>query len=233
MDDEIDYKCSLSEDTQAIALEELREDDNIRNQALKQFRAWILKHPSIKSRADPYRFGSKEIIRVNSILGELLMDIEENQVRGYTYVHIITGATIAHGTIWSMSDMRNSFKWMQNVSPIRNKQIQIVSVPNHVRKVLDFIISFVNEKLRNRIKIYENIEDFKQNIDPKILPKELGGDVSTADMIAIFKKKLRKKREALLALDEMYIEVSVESRCSLSSDGFGGISGSFRKLEVD
>ncbi|CAD6239899.1 GSCOCG00002410001-RA-CDS [Cotesia congregata] len=93
------------------------------------------------ARADPYRFGSKEIIRAYSILGELLMDIEENQVRGYTYVHILTGATIAHGTVWSLSDMRNFFKWMKNVSPIRNKQINIVSVPNHIRKVLDFIIN--------------------------------------------------------------------------------------------
>lgn len=42
------YVCSLNSHFKQIAKEELREDENIRNQALAQFREWIAKHPHIK-----------------------------------------------------------------------------------------------------------------------------------------------------------------------------------------
>lgn len=49
-----DYKCSLGPDAQAVARTVLREDEATREQALEQFRDWILKHPTIKRcRTDP------------------------------------------------------------------------------------------------------------------------------------------------------------------------------------
>lgn len=42
------YVCELPEDVKKMALEELREDDNIREQSLEQMREWINKHPNIK-----------------------------------------------------------------------------------------------------------------------------------------------------------------------------------------
>lgn len=45
---EVEYVCQLPESDQKIALEELREDSNIREQSLEQMRDWIEKHPNIK-----------------------------------------------------------------------------------------------------------------------------------------------------------------------------------------
>lgn len=42
------YVCNLSQKFKEIAQTELREDENIRTQALAQFREWISKHPHIK-----------------------------------------------------------------------------------------------------------------------------------------------------------------------------------------
>lgn len=42
------YVCSLSPALKRVAKKELHEDDNIRGQALTQFREWISKHPHIK-----------------------------------------------------------------------------------------------------------------------------------------------------------------------------------------
>lgn len=42
------YVCNLSPKFKKIALDDLREDENIRSQALAQFREWIAKHPHIK-----------------------------------------------------------------------------------------------------------------------------------------------------------------------------------------
>lgn len=43
-----EYKTTLDADTLETARLELREDDNMREQALEQFRHWIEKHPAIK-----------------------------------------------------------------------------------------------------------------------------------------------------------------------------------------
>lgn len=48
-EENLDYKCGLSTDSQVIARMELREDINTREQALEKFREWIQKHPAIKN----------------------------------------------------------------------------------------------------------------------------------------------------------------------------------------
>lgn len=42
-----DYVCPLSEETQAIAKEELREDRIIRDSALASIREWVIQNPKI------------------------------------------------------------------------------------------------------------------------------------------------------------------------------------------
>lgn len=73
-------------------------------------------------------------------------------------------------------------------------------------------------------------------IDKKILPKEYGGEVPLEDMLSKFKTVLKEKREQILALDDMYIEID-EKTCTLVSEmneELGvGIEGSFKKLTVD
>lgn len=47
LDNDFEYKCTLSAEYQKIALELLGEDESTRNQALDQFREWIQKHANI------------------------------------------------------------------------------------------------------------------------------------------------------------------------------------------
>lgn len=68
------------------------------------------------------------------------------------------------------------------------------------------------------------------------MPKEYGGTVPLNEMIEAFKARLRQKREAILALDDMYIEITKESTNFAGNDDAdidAGMVGSFRKLEVD
>ncbi|XP_074101379.1 clavesin-1-like [Cotesia typhae] len=310
VDSKIDYKCTLSKETQVIALTELREDENMRNQALEKFRAWILKHPLIKScrtdslfllrflrtkkfslpmaqdmlvrylqakqlypewfqnldfddpemqgiidsgfvvpllekdkhgrqvlfsfynRVDPSKYGSREVSRVFALTFEMLMDDEENQVRGYKHVTDASGISLAHMSAWSLTDIRILFRWLQNSTPMRHREMCFIGVPSFAFKLFEFALSLLSEKLRRRVSIFKHIDNFKKTIDPKILPKEYGGTVPLADMIAVYKEKLRKKNEEIKALDDMFIEISSKEKCSIS-DNFGGVSGSFRKLEID
>ncbi|KAK2576914.1 hypothetical protein KPH14_005535 [Odynerus spinipes] len=308
---ELDYECGLSADTRAAAKDELREDEKTREQALEQFRHWILKHPSIKScrtdavfllrflrtkkfslpmaqemleryltirqlypdwfqnldvddpdiqaivdsgylvplpkrdahgrkvllscagRFDPYKYTSAQMVRAHSLIVEALMDDEENQVRGYTYINDESGLTMGHLSAWSLTDIRNMLRCIQNSTPMRHKETHFINIPVCASKIIEFGISLLNEKLKSRVLLHKSIEELREAVDPSILPKEYGGEVPLSEMIEAFKKLLREKKEEIKALDNMHIEISPKEYQTACGDGLGGISGSFRKLEVD
>lgn len=80
------------------------------------------------------------------------------------------------------------------------------------------------------------MDALKGKINPAILPKEYGGTVPIAEMIKEFKGKLQQRRAAILALDDMQIEVTKDAT-NFAGNDIGditaGVVGSFRKLEVD
>ncbi|XP_043286862.1 clavesin-1 isoform X2 [Venturia canescens] len=181
-----------------------------------------------------------QMARAHSLVVEALMDDEDNQVHGYSHVNDESGLTMGHLSAWSLNDIRNMLRCIQNSTPMRHKETHFINIPGCATKIIEFAISLLNEKLRSRILVHKSLDHLRETINPKILPKEYGGEVPLADMIASFKKELRSKRDQLKALDDMYIEITKDSTCANGTSGQtsndaldSSISGSFRKLEVD
>jgi len=314
-DDDFDpYVCSLSTDMKEVAKEELHEDDNIRRQALPQFREWIVKHPHIKKcrtdsvfllrflrtkkfsvpaacqmleryltirqlfpqwftkldiddpalseifengylvplpqrdeqgrqvifsvagKFDPYKFTSVQMARVHSLICEALLDDEDSQVAGYVYVNDESGMNMGFVSLWSLTDLRSIVKCIQNSTPMRHKETHFINIPHYANRIIELGVSMLSEKLKKRIIVHKNIDALKSKINPDILPKEYGGTVPLDDMIKEFKVKLQQRRDAILALDDMYIEVTKDAS-NFNGNDIGeidaGVVGSFRKLEVD
>lgn len=83
-------------------------------------------------------------------------------------------------------------------------------------------------------QMYKSIEELHANIDKRILPKEYGGEVPMAEMLEKFKAQLKEKREKILSLDDMYIEIDEKTLVSEANEELGiGIDGSFKKLTID
>lgn len=188
---------------------------------------------SCAGRFDPYKFTSAQMARAHSLVVETLMDEEENQVHGYSHVNDESGLTMGHLSAWSLTDIRNMLRCIQNSTPMRHKETHFINIPSYATKIIEFAVSLLNDKLKGRVLVHKNLDELKRAVDPKILPKEYGGEIPMAEMIATFKTTLRAKRDELKALDDMYIEISTKDNCTTTSEGLSGISGSFRKLEVD
>ncbi|KOC68047.1 Clavesin-2 [Habropoda laboriosa] len=188
---------------------------------------------SCAGRFDPYKYTSAQMARAHSLVVEALMDDEENQVRGYTHINDESGLTMGHLSAWSLTDIRNMLRCIQNSTPMRHKETHFVNIPSCAVKVIEFGISLLNDKLKSRISVHKSLEELKSAIDPRILPKEYGGDIPLCDMIAAFKKTLREQRNRIKELDDMYVEISSMDCQYAADDNLTGISGSFRKLEVD
>ncbi|XP_034106465.1 clavesin-1 [Drosophila sulfurigaster albostrigata] len=308
------YTCGLSAEMKKVAKEELHEDENIRRQALAQFREWIAKHPNIKKcrtdavfllrflrtkkfsvpaacemleryltirqlfpqwfqqldindpaineifeagylvplpqrdasgrqilfsvagKFDPYKFTSVQMARVHSLICEALLDDEDSQVAGYVYVNDESGMNMGFVSLWSLTDLRSILKCIQNSTPMRHKQTHFVNIPHYANRIIELGVSMLSDKLKKRIIVHKNVEALKTKIDPAILPKEYGGTMPIAEMIREFKVKLQQRRAAILALDDMQIEITKEA-ANFAGNDIGdidaGVVGSFRKLEVD
>lgn len=147
--------------------------------------------------------------RVHSMVVECLMDDEESQVRGYTYVNDESGLTMGHLSAWSLTDIRNMLRCIQNSTPMRHKETHFINIPSSVAKIIEFAISLLNDKLKSRIMVsiwgyrgrvysreinagafailqmHKDVQELREAIDPKILPKEYGGEIPLSEMIGM------------------------------------------------
>ncbi|XP_034242677.1 clavesin-1 [Thrips palmi] len=189
---------------------------------------------SCAGRFDPYKFSSADMARTHGLVVEAIMDDEQNQVCGYSYVNDEAGMTAGHVSLWSLADIRKMIRCLQDSTPMRHKATHFLNVPSMANRLFEFFTMLLNDKLRNRIMLHTSVADLHEHINPKILPKEYGGTIPMADMIADFKKELLAKREMIKALDDMEIELHAKARyVSDMQEDLAGLSGSFRKLEVD
>lgn len=191
---------------------------------------------SCASKFDATKFTSAQMARTHSLVCEYLMDEEANQVAGYSYITDEGGLTMSHVSLWSFVDLRNMLKCIQNSTPMRHKETHFVNIPSYANKIIEFSISIISDKLKKRVFLDKNIEELKSRVNPDLLPKEYGGKIPMADMIATFKSGLKAHRAKILALDDMFIEITKSPTNWLGhedSDIETGVVGSFRKLQVD
>lgn len=72
---------------------------------------------------------------------------------------------------------------------MRHKGIHVVNVPLSLKRLSNIILSFLSHKLRSRIRIYSNFDQFTA-IDKDNLPKEYGGKVPIKEMAALWKQEM-------------------------------------------
>lgn len=191
---------------------------------------------SCAGRFDTTRFTSAQMARAHSLVCEVLLDDEESQVAGYAHVNDESGLTMGLLSLWSFVDLKNMLKCIQNSTPMRHRQTHFINLPPFATKFMEFGMSVLSDKLKSRIVLHKSLDDLKQKINVKILPKEYGGTVPMQEMIDRFIARCRQARQKVLALDDMHIEITKSSpywKEIEDQEIESGMVGSFRKLEVD
>ncbi|XP_034839239.1 alpha-tocopherol transfer protein-like isoform X2 [Maniola hyperantus] len=199
---------------------------------------------------DPYKYTNQDMCRVMATCYETLMEDEETQVRGLVHYADGSGVSFPHLTLFTPKEAVRIVKNGERTLPLRHKEIYGVNVHPTIKFALDFGMGLISEKIRKRVKLYTSIEDVE--IDKKLLPQEYGGVMPMKEMIQLWKAELATKRDILLLNDkisvrlEMYSEAAREGAVSALragantcagvdavGDAMRGLTGNFRKLEVD
>ncbi|KYN34130.1 Alpha-tocopherol transfer protein-like protein [Trachymyrmex septentrionalis] len=201
---------------------------------------------------DPHKYTNVDMCKIHAITYETLMEDEESQVRGYVHFTDGAGVSFPHLTLFTPKEAVRIVKNGERTVPMRHKEVYGINSHPSVKFALDFGMSLISEKIRNRVKIYTSLEDaINHKLDVTMLPKEYGGTIPMKEMIDLWRKELLAIKPTLQNNDkmsvclELYSEKAREGAVSALKQGFGcssvgsndttmcGISGSFRKLEVD
>ncbi|XP_072931320.1 alpha-tocopherol transfer protein-like [Epargyreus clarus] len=199
---------------------------------------------------DPYKYTNQDMCRVMAICYETLMEDEETQVRGLVHYADGSGVSFPHLTLFTPKEAVRIVKNGERTIPMRHKEIYGVNVHPTIKFALDFGMALISEKIRKRVKLYTDINDVE--LDKKLLPQEYGGEMPMKEMIEMWKEELAKKRDILLLNDKMSVRLEMYSDAAREGaisalragantcagadavgDAMRGLTGNFRKLEVD
>jgi len=193
---------------------------------------------------DPAKYTTSDMMRAHVMTFETLLNDEENQVRGFTYVFDEKAVSWSHLSIWTPSEVSKAFSCCERALPMRHRDINFMNLPWTMSLIFQFAKSLLSEKIRNRFKTHSGLESLHKAVDPSLLPAEYGGSIPVEECIASWRAELESGREALLQLDQLRVDTSgvvgeqlaLVRKKSRHDSGSGsevlGMMGNMRKHEL-
>ncbi|XP_045116518.1 clavesin-2-like [Portunus trituberculatus] len=186
---------------------------------------------SVGGKMDPTRFTASDQMRSMLVGFESLIEDEENQVRGFTYIFDEKELGLSIITLWTPSDVSKAFQCCEKTIPMRHKEIHIVNLPTALMAVFEFAKTLLSDKIKNRFQMHSDNSKLRQAVPSRLLPKEYGGTVPMADMIQMYKKELLSVRSRVLMLDQMHIAKKPKNK--RIDKALTTIQRNFKKLDID
>ena len=100
---------------------------------------------------DLERHNNSHLMRVMMATLETLLEDEENQIRGMTYVIVGRGMSLSHCAVWSVSEAKRLFTVCEKNLGVRHRDINLLHLPLPMHAVLNFVKHLLSSKIRSRI----------------------------------------------------------------------------------
>lgn len=190
---------------------------------------------------DPTKYTTSDMMRAHIVTFETLLNDEENQVKGFTYVFDEENVSWSHLSLWTPSEVSKAFSCCERALPMRHREIHFLNLPWTMSLIFQFAKSLLSEKIRNRFRTHSSVESLKRVVDPSVLPLEYGGKVPLSECISKWKVELEEGRQSLLDLDNTKVDMVSSNvlvrKKSRHDSGSGsqvlGMLGNMRKHEVE
>ncbi|CAO1433212.1 unnamed protein product [Diamesa tonsa] len=188
---------------------------------------------------------------LQALVYEIILQDEENQIRGIVHLVDTYGVRPSHLTMLSAKNFFRTGKNTERILSMRHKAIHIVNMA--MPMIGTFATSHMNTKLRSRTHFYSNFDKVRA-INKDDFPIEFGGKIPMKDMVTDLKIKLLKQHQHHLKYKDMKVHMEFYPKNVLEgsvkalkfplaspqhyekknmSQSTYGIQGSFRKLEID
>jgi len=159
---------------------------------------------SVARNLDPTRHTNSDALKAHIITFEALLEEEEDQLRGFTYIFDCSGLSLSHLSIWSPAEVGRVFGICEKNLPMRHRDINLLMLPFPMWAVFEFCKTLLSDKIRKRFCTHSNISRMQEKLrSSSMLPQEYGGSVPLATMTSMWAEKLEEARPRLLELDSM------------------------------
>ncbi|XP_064455767.1 clavesin-2-like [Ornithodoros turicata] len=174
-----------------------------------------------------------DIYRAFSMSFEALLEDEENQKNGVTYIMDESGFRLNHLGLVNLRDVQKVMINGEKAMPMRHKNVHWVNVPKYITAVYDLALSMFSRKLVSRMFLHFDVSTLHDHIRPSMLPEGFGGTIPAEVMAAKWIERLEELRDLLLSHDLMGVDESKRVKKEKRS-GFGLLRlwNSITRLEV-
>ncbi|GBP86313.1 Alpha-tocopherol transfer protein-like [Eumeta japonica] len=165
-----------------------------------------------------------------------LYQLEEGTWPGLLIAMDMRGVQLAHLSCIDLKILQQVIYYLQEAFLAKLKGIHLLNAPSFTEKLMMIIRPFMKKQLLDMMHIHQPDSKVVDELIPKAaLPKESGGqhkDIST--WIEELWQKIRANREYFAAERERRVnEAKRPGRPRSVTDLFGGVEGSFKKLDID
>ncbi|XP_063904197.1 alpha-tocopherol transfer protein-like isoform X2 [Zophobas morio] len=156
---------------------------------------------------------------------------------------------ITHGDVFIFDGKNVPLRWVLKVTPMfvykamvvvykqvfsnRMKAVYVVNAPSYIEKVIAVLKSVLSPKLLTRIHVCENSYVLIEKIGKEVLPVDYGGEEkSLKELQEMLYQKFQEREDYFTQLDKLRINEDLKPQ-ELENDEMFGLSGNFKKLEID
>uniref|UniRef100_A0A182WJG3 CRAL-TRIO domain-containing protein n=1 Tax=Anopheles minimus TaxID=112268 RepID=A0A182WJG3_9DIPT len=150
-----------------------------------------------------------DLIRFLHMNMEILSCDELVQVAGVVLVVDCYEASMAHFTLFRLSEMRNIGPYINHLLPIRCREIHVIRLPKVAASIVDLLFTYVSPKLKHRFFFHKTINEAVSYLGKTLLPTEYTEEHEEPKALThVYSKRIRESREELQLLDQMEIDVA-------------------------
>ncbi|XP_025262200.1 alpha-tocopherol transfer protein-like isoform X2 [Camponotus floridanus] len=182
--------------------------------------------------SDSSVFDLYDLIKYSSMIMETR--IEEDIVNSDVIIYDCTNLTFGHVLKYTPVAVKKLDILLESYGS-RMKAIYVINTPSFFDVLLTVVKSVMKAKLFNRIHLYTSgIESIYGIIPRSLLPVEYGGEQPSLNILSdMWKAKLIERREWFLKEEKVKVNESLRSNSVINPDDLFGVSGTFRKLDID
>ncbi|XP_062549660.1 clavesin-2-like [Armigeres subalbatus] len=155
---------------------------------------------------DATKYTCHHLGRFTHMALEAFYDDEQVQIGGGVAVIDCQDATMAHFTLFKLSDIRNFMECLKYALPVRVQEVHLIGLPRIGAAIGDLILNFASAEMKRRISFHSNLSDALKLLDVNLMPVEYGGTQTAREITERLRKRLIASRQMLLQLDELEID---------------------------
>lgn len=140
-----------------------------------------------------------------TLVMEVLVEEEENQIRGVSYIFDFSGMTAKHAMIFPLDVWYKFGKNSEKACAMRHKAFNIVNLPKTLIFFINFAVKQMHEKLQKRVKFFSCSVAETGLVEMENLPIEFGGKIQLKKITDEWKEIFISHREHFLKVNSMAI----------------------------